>query len=280
MPDTALVLGGGGVTGVAWELGLLTGLAESGVDLTTADLVVGTSAGSVVGALVASGVDLEQRYQRQLAAHSGEIAARMDWRVLARFGWAMLRARDAADYAGRVGRFALDAKTVSEEERREVMRQRLGVSEWPERPLLITAVDAETGEFRAFDRESGVSILDAVGASCAVPGVWPPVTIDGRRFIDGGVRSATNADLAKGCKRVAVIAPILLGGRHTPSVGRQAGELREAGAEVAVISPDQAARQAIGRNVLDPARRAAAAKAGRAQARTVVDQVAAVFPAR
>jgi len=277
MSETALVLGGGGVTGVAWELGILTGLAEAGVDLAKADLVVGTSAGSVVGTYVASGIDLEERYGRQVAASTGEIPARLGLPTIGRFAWAMLRSRDAVTYAARIGRMALAASTVPEASRREVIAGRLGVTEWPSKRFLVTAVDAATGEFKVFDRDSGVSIVDAVGASCAVPGVWPPVTIDGRRYIDGGVRSATNADLAAGCSKVVIIAPISLGGKNIPRVSAQAEALRAAGASVIVIAPDSAAKQAIGRNVLDPARRPAAARAGRTQATTIVEQVAQVW---
>jgi len=277
MSETALVLGGGGVTGVAWELGILTGLAAAGVDLAKADLVVGTSAGSVVGTYVASGIDLEERYGRQIAASSGEIPARLGLPTFARFAWAMLRSRDAVTYAARVGKMALAAQTLPEASRREVIAGRLGVTEWPSKRFLVTSVDAATGEFKVFDRDSGVSIVDAVGASCAVPGVWPPVTIDGRRYIDGGVRSATNADLASGYQKVVIIAPISLGGKHIPRVSAQAAALREAGASVIVITPDAAAKTAIGRNVLDPARRPGSARAGRTQATAIAEEVAQVW---
>jgi NTE family protein len=232
-----------------------------------------------VGTYVACGIDLEERYQRQLAASSGEIPARLGLPAFARFAWTMLRSRDAVTYAARIGKMALAASTVPEASRREVIAGRLGVTEWPSRNLRITAVDAATGEFKVFDRDSGVSIVDAVGASCAVPGVWPPVTIDGRRYIDGGVRSATNADLAAGYPRVVIIAPISFGGRFMPSVSGQAAALRAAGATVVVITPDAAAKQAIGRNVLDPARRPASAEAGRTQAATIADEVAKIWAA-
>lgn len=149
--------------------------------------------------------------------------------------------------------------------------------DWPDRPLLITAVDAVTGELTAFDAASGVSLVDAVGASCAVPGVWPPVTIAGRRWIDGGIRSPANADLAAGCDRIVVLAPIPRGMRAATSVAAQAATLTRAGRVVAVVSPDQAAVAAIGRNVLDPARRAPAARAGHAQAGAALDRVVAVW---
>jgi NTE family protein len=277
MAERALVLGGGGITGIAWELGMLAGLAEAGVDLSTADLVVGTSAGSVVGVQVTSGTALEELYAGQLVAGVNEIAARIGTRTLLAYLWALASSRDTKGSGARIGRLALAARTVPEAERRAVIESRLPVREWPDRRLLIAAVDAESGEFTAFDRDSGVALVDAVGASCAVPGVWPPVTIGGRRWIDGGVRSTTNADLAAGCDRVVVLAPVTVGLGAMPSVARQAARLAADGSRVTVASPDRAARRAIGRNVLDPARRAASARAGRAQAASAATAIAAVW---
>ncbi|MFJ9769264.1 patatin-like phospholipase family protein [Streptomyces erythrochromogenes] len=277
--DTALVLGGGGLTGVGWECGILYGLARAGVDLTTADLVVGTSAGSVVGAQLTSGrFSAQELYERQLGDATGEIAAKLGAGVLARYALAMVRSRrDAAAYRRRVGAMALAADTGPEAERRKVLAARLVRDEWPERRLLVTAVDALTGELKAFDRESGSGLIDAVAASCAVPGVWPPVTVGGRRFIDGGIRSATNADLAAGCARVVIIAPIALGSGLVPAPAAQAARLRAAGAKVLLITPSAAARKAFGRNVLDPARRDPAARAGLAQAADHAAEAAAVW---
>lgn len=272
----ALVLGGGGVTGIAWELGLLAGLAEAGVDLTSADLVVGTSAGSVVGAQVTSGTDLETLFARQLQPPTGERAHRLSRATLLRFGWTMLvsRGRDA-EFRRRIGALALEAEragvTPSEEERLTVIRSRLLSEEWPGRSLTLTAVDAASGEFRTFDRTSGVPLVSAVAASCAVPGVYPPVTIEGRRYVDGGMRSPANADLAQGHERVVVLAPIVRG------VGPMAGvdaQVTGMVARVAVVSPDEQAKAAIGRNVLDPAARRPSAEAGRAQAKAAAEQVA------
>ncbi len=255
MTSRAVVLGGGGVAGVAWEIGLLAGLVAEGVDLTGADAVVGTSAGSVVGAELAAGLDPAQLYTAQLADPGSEIAARVAWSTLLRWGWAT-------------------AETVPEAARRAVIESRLPVREWPDRRLLITAVDAESGEFMVFDRDSGVGLIDAIGASCAVPGVWPPVTIDGHRYIDGGVRSAANVDLAAGYDRVVVIAPLPGGAGPVPSVVRQAAALD---GRVAVVTPDRDAKRAFGRNVLDPARRAPAARAGRAQAAAEAARVRQVW---
>lgn len=272
----ALVLGGGGITGIAWELGILAGLAEAGVDLASADTVVGTSAGSVVGAQILSGVSIEDLYAEQLKDPRGEIAARMGLGVIARF--VILSVLPGGDQRSRarLGRASLKARTVPESERRAVIEERLPSPSWPERRLLITAVDADTGEARVFDRDSGVRLVDAVAASCAVPLIWPPMTVDGRRYVDGGVRSIANADLATGCDRVVVLAPVTIALRRT---GRIANQLRSLGPDVrsVTVSPDAQSRKAIGSNTLDPAYRAASARAGRIQAAGVAAAVAAVW---
>jgi NTE family protein len=264
----ALVLGGGGVTGVAWEIGMLAGLAEAGVPIDRADLVIGTSAGSFVGALVCGGVPLDQLYERQLAPATGEITAKLGLWVLARYAVSAVGG-DERKARARLGRQALRARTVPEADRRAVIAGRLPVQEWPARPrLLVTAVEAGTGEAVCWDRDSGVPLVDAVAASCAVPLVWPPMTVGGRRYVDGGVRSSVNADYAAGCSRVLVLAPITASIRASARVGRQLASLGP-GVRSAVFSPDAEARAAMGRNVLDPAFRAAAARAGRRQAASV-----------
>jgi NTE family protein len=176
----------------------------------------------------------------------------------------------------RLGRAALKARTVPESERKAVIKQRLPVDDWPERRLLVTAVDAATGQLRVFDRNSGVALLEAVAASCAVPLVWPPISIDGHRYIDGGVRSITNADLAAGCDRVVVLAPATFALRRS---GRIENQLATLGSSVrsAVISPDAEARKAIGSNVLDPAHRVASARSGHAQSAAVAKSIAEVW---
>jgi NTE family protein len=272
MTRRALVFGGGGITGIAWEWGILAGLAERGVKLTDADLVVGTSAGSVVGAQVAAGLDFGERYQAQLAPPDGEVAATFGPGMMARFALAMVGSRAPQRIRARIGKLAVRARTVPEAARLAVIESRLPVREWPDRALLITAVDVESGEFRVFDKDSGVPLVRAVAASCAVPGVWPPVTIDGRRYMDGGVRSGANADLAAGYDRIVVIAPIARAMGPMPGVDTQVEALR-ARSEVCLVTPSPTALAAFGRNLLDPAKRAAAAQAGMAQSAAVVDAV-------
>lgn len=275
MTDRALVLGGGGFTGVSWMWGVLRGLADHGVDLAGADLIVGTSAGAVVGTQVAAGLDVEQRYAAQLVPLDGEVAVALPRLTLLRFGVALLGGTPE-QVRRRIGRIALRAPTVPEEERLRLIGAALGVADWPERALKVTAVDAVTGEFRAFDRASGVPLRQAVSASCAVPGVWPPITAGGRRYVDGGLRSAANADLAAGYERVVVLAPSTRGLGPIVAVERQVAELRRR-ARVVQVSPDEGARAAIGGNPLDPSRRPLAARAGRAQAAAVAAEVGAVW---
>ncbi|MER8115152.1 patatin-like phospholipase family protein [Streptomyces sp. NPDC094031] len=268
----ALVLGGGGVGGIAWMTGLLAGLADAGQDVTGAGLLVGTSAGATVAAQLGSGLGVEELFARQVdpSLQAREIMAEMDIeRFAAEIGVTMATASSAAELRSAVGRVALAARTVGEPERLAVIESRLPEHDWPRRALKVVAVDAETGDPRVFDRDSGVSLVDAVAASCAVPGVWPPVTIAGRRYIDGGIRSVANADLASGAARVLVLVPLgpvePLPSEH--ALDETVAALRAEGAEVLVIGPDDASTAAIGANPLDPATREPAARAGREQGR-------------
>jgi NTE family protein len=272
----ALVLGGGGVTGVAWEIGLLYGLAEHGVDLTAADLFVGTSAGSVVAAQVTSGVPLDKLFADEIADTTGDRNAVLGTGVLLRFVFAAAYPGNRRYGRAWLGRAALRSTTVPESERRTAIMYRVPHDDWPATPLRIPAVAAQTGEVAVFDADSGVSLIDAVAASCAVPIVWPPMTVNGTRYVDGGVRSIANVDLAAGHRRVVVIAPMVAALRRADRPAVQAAAL---GPEVrsAVVSPDKAALTAIGRNLLDPDHRAEAAEAGRKQAAAVAERVGSVW---
>jgi NTE family protein len=270
--DQALVLGGGGVAGIAWITGLLTGLAVAGHDVTGADVIIGTSAGATVAAQVGGDLSLDELFARQTqpALQSREIPVELDLDKLAA-DWAevMSGVTSPQDMLRRVGAHALAAETVPEAERRAVIESRLPSRAWPSRQVQLVAVDAETGVPCVFDSQSGAELVDAVAASCAVPGIWPPVTIGGRRYIDGGVRSSDNADLAEGSGRVVIISPL---GYDPPipspmPLRQVVGQLRDRGSEVIVMVPDPASAAAIGANPLDPATRAPAADAGLAQGR-------------
>lgn len=274
-----LVLGGGGVAGIAWEIGLLTGLADGGVDVTGADRLVGTSAGSAVAAQVTSGAPLAELYERQVSGEAAktEIPAQLDVEEMMReWGSALTGRRPGAAIAKALGGYAMRADTVDEPSRRAVIEARLPRHEWPDRDLRVVAVDARSGRTRVFTRAGSASLVDAVAASCAVPGTWPPVTIGRHRYIDGGTRSAWNVDLARGCDRVLVLAPMPELPFAAPDAKRGAQRLREA-SQVLTIAADEESAEIMGANPLDPAAAAPAASAGRAQAAAHVDEVKAVW---
>lgn len=273
-----LVLGGGGVAGAAWETGIVLGLLDAGVDLRLADRFVGTSAGSRVAAELTNRVPLAESFARLVAPPPAyEIPAEFDADALmTAFGNALNDAKPGAAFNIAIGRYALAAETVAEPVRREIIAGRLTVHDWPAADLRIVAIDTETGEHRVFTRSDGVDLVDAVAASCAVPGVWPPVTIDGVHYIDGGMRSSSNPDLAAGCDQIVVIAPMPELPLSAPEVTTAIEALRRS-ATVVSIGPDDDSTAAIGTNPLDPATARPAAEAGRAQAAAHVDEVAAVW---
>jgi NTE family protein len=278
---TALVLGGGGVTGIAWEVGLLKGLRDGGADVSGADLVIGTSAGSVVGAVIASGEDLDDLYAEQTSPAEAELGAEFGTREALTLLGLMLLPGSGRTKRRRIGHAARKAHPGPADERLKVFESRMRrvdgtLVDWPERELRITAVEADSGAFTVFDRNGDVDLLHAVAASCAVPLVWPAVEIAGRHYVDGGMRSPANADLATGCDVVLCVAPLPKALSRYHSLPEQ---LRRTGARrTAWIAPDKASLEAIGRNVLDPSMRMGAARAGAEQGRRMAAEVAAGWP--
>ncbi len=284
MGGRALVLGGGGPVGIAWESGLLAGLAKAGVDLGLADFTMGTSAGSFVGARLALGAETAGLAEPILAdAARAETAPRPTSgggrppadlsKLMALMGEVQAGQRDPEAVRREIGQFALGAETMDEMAFIATFGRSfasLPQDAWPERGYACTAVDAETGEFKLWTKDSGVGVTRAVASSCSVPGIYPPVTLNGRRYIDGGMRSGTNADMAKGHERVVVVS-VRLGGTGEGAARAQAvvdGEveaLKSGGSKVLVVSPDVAAQAAMGVNLMDFRKRADAARAGLAQ---------------
>lgn len=261
----AVILGGGGVTGIAWETGLLKGIQDSGVDLRSADAVIGTSAGAFAGAYLVSG-RVEEFFARQFIAEATEIQATMSAETIAAFSSAVASgAGDPRAVARALGRFAQSASTLPAFAREEVIRARLSGMDWPGAALRLTALDARTGHLHLFDAAGGVPLDVAAAASGALPGLWPAVEMNGRLWIDGGCVSPVNAHLGIGYDEVVVIAPAPDGFPGLPTAHRDLEDLRSAGVRVVLLSPDAESRQAIGENVFDPARRKVSADAGRRQ---------------
>ena len=314
-PVRALVLAGGGAAGNAWEIGLLAGLADAGLDVTDADVVIGTSAGSTVAAQVTSGTPLADLYAAVLTevppsrptvrgsrdsgdsrtsrdsgdSHvsrggaSGNGPARgvsgsayLDWS-----NDVVAAASDPADMRRRMGAAALERMGDDDSGTsrwRDVTASRLPGHEWPDRRVLIPAVDARAGEPVVFDRHSGVDLVDAVAASTSA---MTPYRIGGTWYLNGGYRRSENADLAAGCERVLVLSPF--GGRsRMPAawgmdLATQVRELRAAGSQVETVFPDARAGAVFDANALDPSTRPQAARGGHEQGRALATELAQLW---
>jgi NTE family protein len=303
--NVALVLGAGGSAGQAWQVGVIAGLAEAGLDLTeAADLVIGTSSGSTTAAWVRSGIPpaellasvlspppqpavqpaVQPAGQNRQPPPSLPMAT-----VFERMRAIGAAATSAADLQRAMGAFGLESDAVLEPvagQRRAMVAARLPRHEWPDRPMIVVAVNAHTGELATFDRDSGVELVDAMTAAIALPGGSPTHNINGTRYINGGVRSADNADLASGYANVLVLTPFsertgplpegqFEGLRRFPGadLASQVEALRKQGSHVEVITPDAGSRAAMGTNQMDPATRIPAARAGFAQGKQEATRV-------
>lgn len=287
--ERALVLGGGGSTGNAWLIGVIAGLFDAGLDVTTADLTIGTSAGSTAAAQIAGATPAEllaailaaapQQRTGPVGSDRGRVPIRPVADHMERISKIIASAEDAADMRRRMGAAALDMDAASDgswqTQWRATVAARLPSQRWPQRTVLITAVDADTGEPVVFDRHSGVDLADAVAASCA-SGL--PYRIGDNRYLDGGYRrSSENADLAAGYGRVLVLSPF--GGRSLApldwgmQLAAQVDELRASGSRVETIFPDSNSEHMFGANAMDLSLRPPAARAGYKQGRALAEQL-------
>ena len=267
-----------------------------------ADLVIGTSAGATAAAQVRSGMPPAELLASVLSPPVRRVGQSRERppslptaTVYERMRAISAAATSAADLQRAMGAFGLESDSIlgpGAGQRRAIVAARLPRPEWPDRPMIVTAIDAHTGELVAFDRDSGADLVDAVTASTALPGLVPTVSINGTPYIDGGVRSPDNADLASGYANVVVLSP--LGGRGgTPpqrgadpagqfeglrrlpgtDLASQVEALRKQGSHVEVITPDADSRAAMGTNLTDPATRIPSARAGLAQGKQEATRV-------
>jgi NTE family protein len=270
----AVVLGGGGVVGTAWMAGLAAGLRRAGVDLGDADLIVGTSAGAIIGAVLTTGADLDllatARRPPDTAGTPVDPA-----RLAELFGVLGDQSLPPEEARRRAGRFALAAEVGPERTHLDRMAALIGSPDWSDRALLVTAVDTESGDLAVWHARSGVPLLSAVASSTSVPGVFPPITIDGRRYMDGGLRSGTNADLAAGARVLVVIEPLA----HLFPREPLHREIDAVGADVVVtVSPDTSAVAAFGANPFEAAAWEPCYQAGARQAPEVAERLRAGWP--
>jgi NTE family protein len=289
--ERALVLGGGGSAGNAWLIGVIAGLFDAGLDVTEADLIIGTSAGSTAVAQITGAsptqllADILSAAPKQrpgpVGSDRGRVPLGPSVDHMERTSGIIAAAENPADMRRRMGAAALEMNAASDGSGqtrwRTTVAARLPSQHWPERTVLITAVDARTGDPVVFDRHSGIDLADAVAASTANGFGVPPYGIGDNRYIDGGYRRNENADLAAGYGRVLVLSP--LGGRtrHPLNWGMQLAaqvdELRAGGSRVETIVPDSDSRNAFGTNLMDLSTRPPAARAGYEQGRALAEQL-------
>jgi NTE family protein len=296
MANVAIVLGAGGIVGAAYHAGVLTALAEAGFDARTANLFVGTSAGSGVAATLRAGfppADLAPRnLGRSLSAEAAAIVGRTGGppplelrpRPTSRMPLPsspklLLR---AASHPGKALAGMMPTGTISTDVIGERIDLLYGDVSWPTRPLWICAVDLDSGERVVFGRDDvGVSIGMAVQASSSIPGFFRPVAHEGRRYIDGGTHSPTNADLVadRGFDIVVVISPMsaTTGSQragwpsarplHTRRLASEVKRIRAGDAEVLTFQPLPTDIAAMGRNPMDASRRSPTTEAALASTR-------------
>lgn len=280
-----MVLGSGGNAAYAWEVGVIAGMAEAGLEVGNADLFVGTSAGARVAVELASGTPPGELLKTQVSAMpQTEAMPQVD---LKQWRDAVTRAKqgvsDRVEILRRVGMLALSTAPELGAGRRSSLASLLSTKIWPSRKLLLVTVEAETGLRTVFDASSGIKLLDAVVASGAVAGIYPPAQFLGHHYFDGGFYSAENADVAIGSDRVLILTlrpgPAPLG---VVSLQESLESMRARDVEVQVIHPDEATEAAFSSvkgNVLDPSVAGPAARAGRAQGyRLIGDGEVLVWP--
>jgi len=288
-PLTALVLGGGGSAGNAWLIGVIAGLCEAGLDVTAADLIIGTSAGSTAAAQIAGAAPADLLASVLAASPAprtgstgtpaGPVPMTPASTQMEATSAIIAASEDVADMRRRLCAWARESEATSDGSAqarwRATVAARLPNQRWPQRRMLITAVDADTGEPVVFDRRSGVDLADAVAASCSSGFAY---RIGETRYIDGGYRTnADNADLAAGHARVLVLSP-LAGRSRTPvqwgtHLATQVEQLRARGSRVETVFPDRDSRAAFGDNMMDQSTRPPAARAGLKQGRALAEQL-------
>jgi NTE family protein len=282
----ALVLGGGGVVGVAWETGLAHGFAAAGVALRElVDVVVGTSAGSLVGSQLLHGSLREPGEKKgsdtKLPIDFSKIDAQAMGTIFAL--WGKMEPADSA-VAAKIGGLAAKQNREGEAGWVEHIGTSTGVREWPATALRVCAVDTQSGVRRVFDSSSGVQIARAMAASSAVPGIFPSVEIDGVLYMDGQVHSSTNADvLLDGShaqpEHVLIAMPTnelnakALGAHARAMVEREIETLQASGCKVDFRTPDEADAQKMGSNLMDPAGAPGAFDAGFATGKAWAEQL-------
>ncbi|WP_157387508.1 patatin-like phospholipase family protein [Nocardia terrae] len=269
----ALVLGGGGAVGLSWMAGVVIGLRENGVDPARAERIVGTSAGAVVGAALAAEVDLSLLLRRPATDTADLPPIEFDPNSFGEiFGLLSTPGLDPAEARRRAGARALELNVGDPAAHIARIGAFVGHAEWPQRDLRITAIDLTTGELQVWTPDGKATLPEALASSTSVPGVFPPIPIEGTYYFDGGMRSPINADLAAGAERMLIIEPLAHLFPHSPS-DRDLG-----GAATTFIVPDAGAIAAYGPDLFAVAALEPAYEAGLRQGAEAAPEVKDIWP--
>jgi NTE family protein len=265
MANVGLILGGGGLVGIAWELGVMSGLqASGGFDPLDMKVIVGSSAGSVAGAVAALGKDLASLVESQQRtsdrpASSGQRPFTFNMEIMRLF---TSTEGTVEERAAAIGPLAIEADVgLSEDDYVESFRPMLGTDDWPSVDFRATTAECRTGRSVLWSRDSGIGLLRAVASSCAIPGYFPTVAFGGERYMDGP-RGGFYADLVSSKKLDALLSIAPMEGMPGPlAASPEIDELAAAGLPMVRISGGPALAADV-TNLMNPAARAPAAAAG------------------
>jgi NTE family protein len=275
----AIVLGGGGERVVAWQIGVLAGLADAGLDGRLAETVLGTSAGSIAAARLAAGIDPRTDAERLASASPATVPSQIRHAVadavrqLSRIIWGNGVDGDVTMRRRRAGQFALHWRgLLSAQAHIDRESSQIPDVAWPAK-LELVVIDAHTGERIVLDASTGVRLAEGVAATRAIPGLVEPLRLAGRRLIDGALGSATNADLISGRAESALVViatssnpePASLDGFWNAALAAECAALAERRIRVAVIHASAAAAEAMGDDLMSMAGAPRAVSAGRKQ---------------
>ncbi|MFS8115426.1 patatin-like phospholipase family protein [Rhizobium jaguaris] len=277
----AVVISGGAPLAVAWECGLVSGLAQSGLSLSTADFFLGTSAGAIVGAQIAAGLDpikmaeaimVEATRTPGAASNSPHLMA-----AIAKLPELFAKAQKSERERIEVGAHALAASTPDDLQTHVGRFSTIvGANNWPE-TIGIVVVDVADGKARVLRQDCGVTLGTAVAASSSLPGLHPTVPIGGKHYMDGGLRSAANADLVGQFDTVLILSFNPAGPAGERMIFRtaaQVDELLAAGMHVLAVTPDEACLEAIGSDTRNFSSRPNVARSAAMQGARIANKLA------
>jgi NTE family protein len=280
-----LVIGGGGFVGIAWEIGVFKALEDGGASLKKVSAVIGTSAGALVGAQYFSGRDIDVMFREQ--HHPGwlvHVSKLVQSKKAKPFTDKQNDEESKREQKVRLGRSAIESRSFLPQSLYIKMVQKvIKVKGWPQDVnYMPTTTDCETGDLKLWRQSDSIPFIRAVAASCCVPNILPPVTINGRRYVDGGCGSVNNFDkiIETGIQKAIFIGPF--GGEHSPEIGQERRKLskeieqvKQAGIDALVITPSAKLAESCGLDILNPALSPAAAECGLADGRDIAGKVKA-----